>query len=128
VTPRSRILVVEDDDPSREVMALALQDGGYAVDLVEDGAAALARAAAAPPDLVVLDLRMPVLDGAGFLRAYRARPGPRVPVLLVTAATNPAAAGAELDVDAVLAKPFDLTELYRTIEELLRTRPKADRP
>jgi CheY-like chemotaxis protein len=126
VTPRSRILIVEDDGPSRQVMALALQDGGYAVDLVGDGLAALPRAAAAPPDLIVLDLRMPVLDGAGFLRAYRAQPGPRAPVLLVTAAATPAVA--DLEVDAVLAKPFDLTELYRTVEELLRIRPTAGRP
>src|SRR5919204_249439 len=90
VSARPTVLVVEDDEGSRELLALALSDHGLRVELAGDGAEALERLESGRPDLIVLDFRMPSLDGAGFMRWLQVRPGPRPPVLLLTAAPRPA--------------------------------------
>jgi DNA-binding response OmpR family regulator len=126
VRARATTLVVEDDDGSREMLALALADHGLAVEVARDGAEGLARLEGPGVDLVVLDFRMLALDGAGFMRELRARPGPRPPVLLITAGTRPVELAAEIGADAVLPKPFDLVDLYRAVDALLGDRaPRA---
>src|SRR5262249_48050024 len=84
------ILVVEDDETIRDMMRFALEDGGYEVDLAADGAEALAAIEARPPRLILLDVRMPGMNGHEFAAAYHALPGPRVPVIVVTAARDAA--------------------------------------
>ena len=66
-----RVLVVDDDAGIRDLLDLALTNAGYAVALAEDGAAALAMVEAVAPDVILLDMRMPVLDGWAFAEAYR---------------------------------------------------------
>jgi two-component system, chemotaxis family, chemotaxis protein CheY len=87
-----------------------------------DGAAALPRAQEATPGLILLDMRMPVLDGWEFARRYRAGPGPHAPIVCVTAAADAAAAaarGTQIGAVASLSKPFDLDELLALVRRYL---------
>ena len=107
--------MVDDDEAVRRLLFWALTDEGYAVADAPDGAVALARARAAPPGLILLDMRMPVLDGWAFARRYRARPGPHAPIICVTAAVDAAARGAQIGAVATVSKPFDLEELLAAV-------------
>ena len=113
-----RVLVVEDDLSLRALLASVLVDAGYRVLTAEHGRAALDLVDSGfAPDLILLDLWMPVMDGRAFLRAYRQRTAARVPVVVVTAALH---ADAEvLGVDAVVGKPFDVDDLLATVERYL---------
>jgi CheY-like chemotaxis protein len=83
---RPRVLVVEDDDASRMVQEDVLGEAGYDVTAVNGGAGALASLGLPPPpDVIVLDLVMPGIDGWAFAREYRRRPGPHAPIVVVTA-------------------------------------------
>ena len=97
----------------------ALEDEGYAVEAARDGTEALALAAVSRPDAILLDLRMPVLDGWGFLQAYRALPAPHAPVIVLTAQRVTKTA-AELGADGLLRKPFALRDLFGLLETHLR--------
>ena len=110
------VLVVEDDTAIREFVAEALADEGHRVRLAGHGAAALEAVRSAPPDLILLDMRMPVLDGWEFARRYRAAPGPHAPIVCMTAAADAAARAAAIGADATLAKPFDLVALLSVVE------------
>jgi two-component system chemotaxis response regulator CheY len=116
------ILVVEDDAMLRALLGETLQQEGYDTAMAPDGAEALrwlaARAAIgdAPPDLILLDMRMPVMDGWAFATAYRQTPGPHAPIVVMTAAPDAAARAAEIGAAAVLAKPFGLDELFGVVE------------
>jgi DNA-binding response OmpR family regulator len=115
-----RALVVDDDNDIGEMVRLALTDEGYEVVFVQNGAAALDIAQEDRFDVILLDMRMPVMDGWSFAQAYRARPGPQAPVIVVTAARDAAGRAAEIDADGYLAKPFSLEELFATIERHVR--------
>jgi two-component system OmpR family response regulator len=117
------VLVVDDDAAIRGLLAEALADAGYEVETAPDGAAALARAAARPPALVVLDSRMPGVDGPAFLRRYRAGGAAPAPVLGVAASAQGRAALVEAGVDAALAKPFALDALLALVARLLARDP-----
>src|SRR5919197_5107305 len=110
-----RILVVDDDAGIRDVLDLALTKAGYAVALAEDGAAALAMIEAVAPDVILLDMRMPVLDGWAFTEAYRRRPGRRAPIVVMTAAGDAPGSAAHIAATGYLAKPFDLAELLACV-------------
>jgi len=114
--------VVDDDDSIRDFIAMALGDEGYEVATVHDGAAALEVMAGFRPDLILLDLRMPGMDGWEFSHAYRQAPPPRVPILVLTAARDAGASASEIDADAFLAKPFELRDLLALVERLVRDR------
>jgi CheY-like chemotaxis protein len=112
------ILVVDDDATLRRLLFWALTDEGYSVMEAPDGAVALARAHEAAPGLILLDMRMPVMDGWEFARRYHARPGPHAPIVCVTAAADAAAVaarGAQIGAVASLSKPFDLEELLALV-------------
>ena len=84
--PPGHVLVVEDDDDTRELVRRTLEREGWTVDEAENGRVGLERVAAAPPDLILLDLMMPVMDGFDFLEAVREQmPAERIPVVVVTA-------------------------------------------
>lgn len=102
------------------MVRLALTDEGYEVVLASNGSEALDAAQVAPFDIILLDMRMPGMDGWSFAEEYRNRPGPRVPVIVVTAARDAAARAAEIDADDYLAKPFSLDELFSLIERHVR--------
>jgi DNA-binding response OmpR family regulator len=113
------ILVVDDDEAVRRLLFWALTDEGYAVREAPDGAVASARVHEAAPGLILLDMRMPVLDGWAFARRDRARPGPHAPIICVTAADAAAARGTQLGAVASLGKPFDLDELLALVRRYL---------
>jgi two-component system, OmpR family, response regulator MprA len=120
----ARILVAEDDALVAASVRRALEYEGFAVTVVGDGPAALGMAVAEPPDLVVLDVLLPGLDGFGVCRALRAT-GREPMVLMLTArdATADRVAGLDAGADDYLVKPFAYEELLARVRALLRRRP-----
>ena len=112
-----QVLVIDDDEGIREVVAMALSAIGYEVVSVGDGAAALARLATVQPAVILLDMRMPTMDGWAFAQAYDHLPEPRAPVIVMTAAQDAAMCAAEINAATYLAKPFDLVDLRACIEQ-----------
>lgn len=115
-----KILVVDDEPNLRETLALNLRASGYHVVTAGDGAAALEQARAAQPDLVILDLMLPELDGLTVCRSLRQISD--VPVLVLTARTGELdkIVGLESGADDYMTKPFSLGELQARIRALLR--------
>ena len=109
------ILVVEDDAAIREFVEMALQDEGYDVVSAQDGFVALNIVRQTPVDLIILDMRMPIMDGWAFLAAYQEVPRPHAPVIAVSA-NQRAVATTMADVVDFMAKPFDLDEFIENIK------------
>ncbi len=123
-----RVLVADDDRAIRESLGRALRLEGYEPLLVPDGAAALQAVKEHSPDVVVLDLMMPNIDGLTVCRVLRAERN-RVPVLMLTARTETSdrVAGLDAGADDYLPKPFELDELLARLRALLRrARPDAE--
>ncbi len=116
---RPRVLVVEDDRATCELVRQALESNGYVVDAAGDGESALARVAADPPALVVLDVVLPgAIDGFGVVERLKGSPATAgVPVMMLTVVDEPDRA-ARLGVAAYLAKPFDTEVLVRRVRQL----------
>ncbi|WP_275562803.1 response regulator transcription factor [Streptomyces sp. 5-6(2022)] len=123
----TRVLVVDDDPTVAEVVAGYLGRAGFAVDRAADGPGALARAAARRPDLVVLDLMLPGMDGLEVCRALRDK-GP-VPVIMLTARGDEEdrILGLEIGADDYVTKPFSPRELVLRVESVLRRGRTAPR-
>ena len=121
----ARVLVVDDDEKITGFLRRALAYEGYQVEVADAGAAALAHALKLPPDLVVLDVMMPGLDGLEVCRRLRA--GGDVPVLMLTArdGVGDRVQGLDAGADDYLAKPFALEELLARLRALLRRREAA---
>jgi two-component system response regulator MprA len=119
--PRPRVLVAEDDRSVRESLVIALELEGYDVEAVGDGEKALAAVLASEPDVVVLDVMMPFLDGLTVCRRLRAR-DVRVPILMLTARHEVAdrVSGLDSGADDYVVKPFALDELSARLRALLR--------
>jgi two-component system response regulator MprA len=118
---RPQILVVDDERAVRDALARALELGGYDVALAADGQEGLGLVEEFEPDVVVLDLMMPRLDGLQACRLLRAR-GDRTPVLILTARSEVSerVEGLEAGADDYLTKPFALEELLARLQALLR--------
>ena len=116
-----RVLVVDDDRAVRESLRRSLAFNGYDVHLAGDGAEALAGIGAVAPDVVVMDVMMPKLDGLEATRALRAA-GNDVPILVLTArdAVGERVEGLDAGADDYLTKPFALEELLARLRALLR--------
>ncbi len=110
-----QVLVIDDDEGIREMLEMALADEGYRVESAPNGAAGLELAARARPDLILLDMRMPIMDGWEFARAYRTRPGPHAPIVVVTAARDASDRAEQILADGYLAKPFSLDDLINVV-------------
>ncbi|WP_329561311.1 response regulator transcription factor [Kitasatospora sp. NBC_01266] len=120
-SPPARILVVDDDPTVAEVVAGYLLRAGYLVDRAADGRAALERAARGRPDLVVLDLMLPELDGLEVCRRLRAGGGgPAVVMLTAKGEEAERILGLELGADDYVTKPFSPRELVLRIQAVLR--------
>jgi len=128
VTAEARILLVEDDRNLRRVLGAMLAREGYEVEEAPDGAAALERLAARPPDVLLTDIRMPRLDGLELMRRCRER-HPELPVVLVTAYGTIGDAVEAIRAGAFdyITKPFDEAELLRVVGNAARTRRAARR-
>lgn len=110
------VMIVDDDENISEFVSMVLEDEGYEVAKARNGQAALERAAELQPDLILLDMRMPVMDGWAFAEAYRQTPGPHAPIIACTAARDAAQSAAEIDAEGHIAKPFDIEELIQVVE------------
>jgi CheY-like chemotaxis protein len=115
-----RVLVVDDDAAIRDTVADALLDEGYQVLTAANGRAALEVVARTVPRLILLDMRMPIMDGWEFARAYRELPGPHAPIVVITAARDAGDRAAQIEADDYLAKPFDLDDLLAVVSRLTR--------
>ena len=120
-TARPRVLVVDDDRAVRESLRRSLEFNGYDVVLAADGAEALAGMGAAAPDVVIMDVMMPRLDGLEATRAMRSA-GHDLPILVLTArdAVGDRVEGLDAGADDYLTKPFALAELLARLRALLR--------
>jgi two-component system, OmpR family, response regulator MprA len=118
-----RVLIVEDDEDIADVLRRSLRNEGYEVKTSADGVEALDLAAGFVPDLVVLDLGLPGMDGVEVCR--RLRSDGDVPILMLTARaeTEDRVTGLDSGADDYLVKPFERTELLARIRALLRRRP-----
>ncbi len=116
----TRVLVVDDDAPLARALAITFAARGYEVDTARTGAAALAAAARHPPDVVVLDLGLPDLDGVDVLVALRG--WTRAPVLVLSAREDQAEKVAALDAgaDDYITKPFGMDELLARVRAAVR--------
>ena len=115
------MLLVDDDAPIRRMLERTLTAEGYAVTAVADGGAALAQVERSLPDVIVLDVAMPGLDGLAVTRRLRSK-GLAVPILLLTArdALHERVEGLDAGADDYLVKPFEVEELTARIRALMR--------
>jgi DNA-binding response OmpR family regulator len=127
VNGRPRILVVEDDPTVADVVVRYLEREGYEVDPVADGRAAVERATTRPPDLMILDLMLPGLDGLEVFRRTRALAP--IPVIMLTARgdEDDRVLGLELGADDYVGKPFSPRELTARVKSVLRRAEGRDR-
>ena len=117
-----KILVVEDDPDLAALEAELLEEHGHRVEVANNGREALAAVERAAPDLILLDMKMPVMSGREFVDEYRrAQPSP-APIVVVTAADDAQARAAEVGASGWIAKPFDPDALVENVMKLLRRR------
>jgi two-component system response regulator MprA len=118
---RERVLVVDDDPPLRRMLERTLAAEGFSVTVAGDGGAALVAAERAAPDVIVLDVAMPGIDGLAVCRRLRAK-GLSTPIIMLTArdAVPDRVAGLEAGADDYLVKPFAIQELVARLRALTR--------
>ena len=127
------VLVVEDDPNIRELLQLYLQKEDYAVTLASDGGEGLEKFHSTHPDLVLLDVMMPVMDGWAVCKAIRAESSTPVIMLTAKGETDDKVTGLKAGADDYVTKPFEMKELLARIEAVLRRsslnteKPKARR-
>jgi two-component system, chemotaxis family, chemotaxis protein CheY len=123
---RDRPILVVDDDPTiLAAVSEALDLEGFPVVTATNGAEALVVLDREQPSLVLLDMRMPVLDGWGFMHAIRER-GVDITVVVMTAAADARRWGREIGAQGVLAKPFELDDLVGAVRRLRPPEPASD--
>lgn len=123
----ARVLIAEDEEPVRELLRRALATDGHEVEAAPDGAAALERLSAKPFDLLLTDIRMPIMDGIALALAA-ARDYPHLAIVLMTgyAGERERAQGLDALVHDVVLKPFTLAEIKQALAAALANR--APRP
>jgi CheY-like chemotaxis protein len=114
-----KILVVDDDDELAEAVRQALRDGGYSVATVRHGAAALELMRHVSPDLILLDLTMPIMDGWSFVAQYRRSARSDARIVLLTGNAHAPEIAETLDADGYVTKPFDLADLLTVVRREL---------
>jgi two-component system, OmpR family, alkaline phosphatase synthesis response regulator PhoP len=127
----TRILVVEDDQDIAELVARYLEKAGFAPEVLSSGRDALTAIAAQAPDLIVLDLMLPQVDGLDVCRAVRGREATAaIPIIMLTARAEESdrIVGLELGADDYLAKPFSPNELVARVRALLRRTQRGSAP
>jgi two-component system chemotaxis response regulator CheY len=119
------VLIIDDDPIISSYIAETLGDEGFEAATASNGAVALRMLeeerseGCPPPNLILLDMRMPVMDGWTFAREYRRTPGPHAPILVITAAHDALNRLDEVEAIGVLPKPFDLDQLLDEVQRCL---------
>jgi two-component system OmpR family response regulator len=113
------ILVVDDDEDLRSMTGDLLREGGYNVLEADNGASALEHIEARPPELVLLDMRMPVMNGGAFVKLLREKHGRGLPIVVFTAASDAHRVAREVKADAWLGKPCETGDLFAAIRRLI---------
>ena len=116
---KPRILVVDDDPDICELLLMLLADWGYDCVAAANGQEAMREVEQAMPKMILLDMKMPVMNGAQFAKAFRDRFGRRVPLVVVTAAENARRSAEEVHADAWMGKPFAIEELLAIIRRFI---------
>lgn len=124
-TGAARVLVVEDDPDLAALEAEVLKLRGHDVDVASNGREALEAAERARPDLILLDMKMPVMNGREFADEYRRREPSTPPIVVVTAADDAQRRAAEVGASGWIAKPFDPETLLDKVAALLSEPPDA---
>ena len=114
------VLIVEDDPNIRELLQMYLEKDGYAVTLASDGGQGLEKFRAIQPDLVLLDVMMPVMDGWAVCKAIRQESSTPVIMLTAKGETDDKVTGLKAGADDYVTKPFEMKELLARIEAVLR--------
>lgn len=130
---RGTVLVADDEPAVAEVVSSYLERAGYATEVVSDGAVAVEAAAVSAPDLVVLDVKLPRLDGLEVMRRLRAADGSRPAVIMVSgrAEASDRILGLRLGADDYVVKPFSPAELVARVDAIMRRMdhsPMPERP
>ena len=126
--PKTKILLVDDDANIRQLVDLYLEKEGFEVDMAADGNEAVKKFKAAPPNLMLLDLMLPGMDGMQVCREVRKVSN--IPIIMLTAKdeTFDKVLGLELGADDYIVKPFDPKELIARVKAVLRRFQTADAP
>ena len=114
------VLVVDDEDDIRGFLESALENEGYEVVQAANGLEALHLLEAGAPELILLDMDMPVMDGREFAEAYRHSYNPQVPIVVMSARPSAARTAASIGACCYLNKPFDLDELLQVANGIVR--------
>lgn len=114
------VLVVDDDEDLCALVAAVLVEEGYAVETAANGQEALTAVERNLPDLIVLDMKMPVMDGREFARKFHSLYDHRSPIVILTASVDGRVRADEVEATDWLAKPFDLGALVESVERNLR--------
>ena len=122
------VLIVEDDPNIRELLQLYLEKDGYAVTLATDGGQGLEKFRAIKPNLVLLDVMMPVMDGWAVCKAIRAEGDTPVIMLTAKGETDDKVTGLKAGADDYVTKPFEMKELLARIEAVLRRSDRKTPP
>lgn len=125
----NRILLVEDDPAIRRLLLELLTEEGYDVHTAGNGQAGVSAARTNRPDLILMDLMLPEMDGMAATRQLKSDPTTRgIPIIAISAGTNLRIHADDLPADGVVAKPFDLDTLLAAITVQLRRRAAKDGP
>jgi CheY-like chemotaxis protein len=115
----ARVLVVEDDPDLAALEADVLEQCGHEVEVANNGREALDAVERKKPDLILLDMKMPVMGGREFAEEYRRREPSTAPIVVVTAADDAQRRAAEVGASAWIGKPFDPEALLEKVDDLL---------
>jgi DNA-binding response OmpR family regulator len=114
------VLVIDDDEDLLELVRFFLAREGYRVTTAQNGQQGLDAVAASMPDLILLDMKMPVMNGWVFAKEYHRRHSKRAPIIVVTAADDARQRAIETGAIAWVSKPFDADDLVRAIDAQLQ--------
>ena len=120
------VLVIDDDRDLRELLMLLLEGAGYRVAIARDGRDALEKIEQEFPSIILLDMKMPGMNGWQFSAAFRERYGHRAPIVVVTAAEDARSTAEDIGAEAWLGKPFELDDVLALIER--HSGPGAEQP
>ena len=113
------VLVVENDPEMRELVEMILDEVGYRVMTAAEGQEALAKVLQEMPGVILLDMKMPGMNGWEFAEAFRARHGHAAPIVVLTAARDPRTPAQEIGAEGYLDKPFDMDDLICTVQRYI---------